>query len=176
MLNLISMGGQHQGVFGLPNCPSLSSKTCEYFRELLHYAAYEKWVQKFLVQATYWHDPLKEENYKNQSTFLADINNELTINENYINNLQKLQRFVMVQFTEDTIVQPKESQWFEFYESGQDKIIVPLNESRIFIEDRLGLKLMMENNQLVFLTSKGNHLKFTDKWFIDNLIPIFKEY
>lgn len=42
MINLISFGGQHQGVFGLPNCPSLSEATCEYFRQLLNVAAYTK--------------------------------------------------------------------------------------------------------------------------------------
>lgn len=38
--NLISVGGQHQGVYGLPNCGALSSKTCDYIRRLLNHAAY----------------------------------------------------------------------------------------------------------------------------------------
>jgi palmitoyl-protein thioesterase len=42
MKNLITLGGQHQGVYGLPNCPALSKKTCEYFREMLSYGAYSK--------------------------------------------------------------------------------------------------------------------------------------
>lgn len=29
-----------------------------------------------LVQAEYWHDPTKEEEYKEKSVFLADINQE----------------------------------------------------------------------------------------------------
>lgn len=29
-----------------------------------------------LVQAEYWHDPLKEEDYRKNSIFLADINQE----------------------------------------------------------------------------------------------------
>lgn len=29
-----------------------------------------------LVQAEYWHDPLKEEEYRKNSIFLADINQE----------------------------------------------------------------------------------------------------
>lgn len=40
------------------------------------------------MQATYWHDPLNEEQYKNSSTFLSDINNEKQINQTYIDNLQ----------------------------------------------------------------------------------------
>ena len=29
-----------------------------------------------IVQAEYWHDPLKEDEYKAKSVFLADINQE----------------------------------------------------------------------------------------------------
>ena len=49
-------------------------------------------MQDYLVQATYWHDPLNEEKYRNGSTFLADINNERVINQSYIDNLQKLEK------------------------------------------------------------------------------------
>jgi palmitoyl-protein thioesterase len=38
--------------------------------------AYQSWIQAFVVQAQYWHDPTREEKYKEKSVFLADINNE----------------------------------------------------------------------------------------------------
>lgn len=53
----------------------------------LHYKYYnviflnESSVQKRLVQATYWHDPYQEEEYKKKSIFMSDINNEIHINE-----------------------------------------------------------------------------------------------
>lgn len=43
-------------------------------------------------------------------------------------------RFVMVKFENDTIVQPRESQWFEFYAPNQDRIILPLNQSQIYLK------------------------------------------
>lgn len=93
-------------------------------------------MQKFLVQATYWHDPLNEEVYRNKSTFLNDINLQTTepkpSQKDYASNLQKLKKFIMVKFTDDSIVQPRESSWFEFYKSGQDKEIVPFNQSYIY--------------------------------------------
>lgn len=52
------------------------------------------WMQNFLVQATYWHDPLNEDKYVEHSSFLADINNERSINQTYIDNLKKLNKFV----------------------------------------------------------------------------------
>ena len=40
-----------------------------------------RYVQDSLVQAEYWHDPLKEAEYREKSIFLADINNEMRLNE-----------------------------------------------------------------------------------------------
>ncbi|EAA07412.4 AGAP001058-PA [Anopheles gambiae str. PEST] len=172
--NLITLGGQHQGVFGLPNCPSISSRTCERFRLLLNYAAYTDLMQNFLVQATYWHDPLNESKYRTSSTFLADINNEQFINKTYVKNLQKLNKFVMVQFNNDSIVQPLQTQWFGYYKPGQDKEIQGLKETNIYIEDRLGLKKMDDQNKIVFLECEGNHLQFTKEWFRENLFSYLK--
>lgn len=87
---LISLGGQHQGIYGLPKCPSLQRRSCEYLRHLLNYAAYESLVQSSFVQASYWHDPLKPESYKKSSSFLADINNEIFENPFYAEHLNSL--------------------------------------------------------------------------------------
>ncbi|XP_053690270.1 palmitoyl-protein thioesterase 1 [Sabethes cyaneus] len=171
MNNLISLGGQHQGVFGLPDCPSLSKKTCENLRQLLNHAAYVRWVQEYLVQATYWHNPLDEQVYKEGSTFLADINNERIINQTYIENLQQLNKFIMVKFTKDQIVQPKESQWFGYYKPGQDKETETLEESELFLQNRLGLQEMHKENKLIFLECEGNHLQFTKDWFKATIYP-----
>ncbi|KAJ8911415.1 hypothetical protein NQ315_005948 [Exocentrus adspersus] len=171
--NLISLGGQHQGVYGLPNCGSLSHPSCDYLRKLLNHAAYVDWVQKRLVQATYWHDPLNEAEYRNFSSFLGDINNERTVNENYIKNLQRLENFVMVKFGNDTMVQPVESEWFGFYKPGQSVQTESLQESSLFIDDRLGLKKMNEESKLHFLAVPGNHLRFEWSWFEENILNEF---
>ena len=93
------MGAQHQGVYGLPRCLGDNVKLCDYVRLLLNHGVYLKlvylktglhqvdikkwfvnrWIQKFVTPAEYWHDPLDEESYKESSVFLADINNEKVI-------------------------------------------------------------------------------------------------
>lgn len=40
-----------------------------------------RFIQNNFVQAEYWHDPLQEDDYKKYSIFLADINNERTLNQ-----------------------------------------------------------------------------------------------
>lgn len=171
MRNLISIGGQHQGVYGLPHCPGQSSHVCDWIRKVLNFEAYTKTVQEHLVQAEYWHDPLHEEDYRNYSIFLADINQERAVNESYKSNLQALQKFVMVKFLEDTMVIPQDSEWFGFYKPGQSEYIIPLQNSSLYTEDRLGLREMDKAGKLVFLGVEGDHLRFTDKWFDDNILP-----
>ncbi|XP_035668253.1 palmitoyl-protein thioesterase 1-like [Branchiostoma floridae] len=175
MLNLISVGGQHQGVYGFPHCPGDNSTLCDYVRKLLNLGAYNSYVQSFLVQAEYWHDPLNEEEYKKASIFLADINQENVVNQTYKTNLMKLKKFVMVMFTEDTMVEPRESEWFGFYKPGSGTELQDLRNTTLYTEDRLGLKEMDSQGKLVFLTSDTDHLQFSKEWFTKNLIPYIKE-
>lgn len=91
------------------------------------------WVQDSFVQAEYWHDPIKEIDYIYGSYFLADINNERVFNKNYRENMLKLNNFVLVMFSNDTMVIPKESAWFTFYKPGQDKEIIPLEQSVLYL-------------------------------------------
>lgn len=151
----------------------MKHRTCEDLRRILTTAAYTKAVQNSLVQATYWHDPMQENTYQEQSTFLANINNEYNVNEDYVENLQKIERFVMVMFSNDSMVTPRESSLFEFYEPGQDRAIMPLKKSRVYT--RLGLDKMDRDGKLVFHVCEGNHLQFPKNWFRDYLVPYLKD-
>ncbi|KAF7491553.1 Palmitoyl-protein thioesterase 1 [Sarcoptes scabiei] len=172
MKQLISIGGQHQGVYGLPKCLG-SFKICDFIREMLNFGVYTRFVQNNLVQAEYWHDPLQESLYKQNSVFLADINNEIHLNETYRNNLLKLEKLVLVYFLNDTIVQPKESGWFQFYLPGQSEKIYDLKDSPLYREDRIGLKRLDEQNKLFLLSTIGDHLQFSIDWFQKEIVEKF---
>nr|XP_006114851.1 palmitoyl-protein thioesterase 1 isoform X2 [Pelodiscus sinensis] len=171
MFNLISIGGQHQGVYGFPRCPGESSRICDWIRKMLDLGVYTKVVQERLVQAEYWHDPLKEEEYRKNSIFLADINQEKGINATYKKNLMALKKFVMVKFLNDTMVDPPASEWFGFYRSGQAKETIPLQQTSLYTEDQLGLQQMDKAGKLVFLSVEGDHLRFSEEWFYTNILP-----
>uniref|UniRef100_A0A8C3SRX3 Palmitoyl-protein thioesterase 1 n=1 Tax=Chelydra serpentina TaxID=8475 RepID=A0A8C3SRX3_CHESE len=171
MFNFISIGAQHQGVFGFPRCPGEKSRICDWLRKMLDFGVYTKVIQERLVQAEYWHDPVKEEEYRKNSIFLADINQEKGINETYKKNLMALKKFVMVKFLNDTMVDPPASEWFGYYRSGQAKETIPLQESSLYKEDHLGLQQMDKAGKLVFLSVAGDHLSFSEEWFYTNIIP-----
>lgn len=169
--NLISVGGQHQGVFGFPRCPGNNSVLCDEVRKLLNIGAYVSEVQKILVQAEYWHDPFNEDEYRQKCVFLPDINQENNVNPDYKARLSQLTNLVLVKFLEDTMVQPKESEWFGFYKPKQDKETYTLFESDLYNKDLLGLKQLHDAGRLHFLGAPFDHLQFTETWFIDNLLP-----
>uniref|UniRef100_A0A8C5WYX2 Palmitoyl-protein thioesterase 1 n=1 Tax=Laticauda laticaudata TaxID=8630 RepID=A0A8C5WYX2_LATLA len=173
MFNLISIGGQQQGVFGFPHCPGESSHICDWLRKVLD-IAYTDAIQRRLVQAQYWHDPVNEKQYRRSSLFLADINQERVINETYKKNLMTLKKFVMVRFLNDTMVDPPASEWFGYYRSGQTKETIPLQETTLYTEDRLGLKEMDQAGRLVFLQAEGDHLRFSKEWFFKNIAPFLQ--
>jgi len=174
MKNLVTFGAQHQGVFGFPNCPGEMVFFCDIVRDLLNYGAYVEFVQDFLVQAQYWHDPLHFETYVEKSLFIAEINNEKTEkNASYAINLAQLENFVLVKHNQDSMVEPRESSHFEFYIPGQADVILPLKESPIYTEDRIGLKSLDEKGGLHFLEVEGNHLEFSRQWFIDEIINVY---
>jgi len=119
----------------------------------------------------YWHDPWQLPLYKTGSIFLADINNERVVkNPSYKDNLVKLDNFVMVQFTHETTVQPKESEWFEFYAPGQDETILGLKDSQIYKEDWIGLKELDEAGKLHFLKVEADHMQYNNSWFQANIL------
>jgi len=169
--NLVTLGGQHQGVFGFPKCPGPNETLCEWVRELIDVGVYTGVVQSFLVQAEYWQDPWNPSEFFKANVFLPDINNMLPRkNATYVKNLMSIKNFVMVMFNQDTMVQPKESSWFGFYAYGQDTQVVPLRKSQLYVEDWLGLKQMDSQGKLAFLSVNGDHLQFSDAWFVANVV------
>jgi len=174
MKSLVSIAGQHQGVYGFPRCPGENVYLCDLVRELLNYGAYVGFVQDILIQAQYWHDPLHFDTYTEKSIFLADINNEKEVkNETYAVNLAKLENLVLVKNNQDGMVEPRESEHFEFYAPGQADVIVPLRESPIYLEDRIGLKALDEAGRLHLMAVDGDHLQFGRQWFIDEIVNVF---
>ncbi len=176
MINLVTLGSQHQGVYGLPRCPGDDSKLCNYVRTLINHGAYKKWIQSFVTPAEYWHDPLDEPLYRKASVFLADINNERVtrflitmtsldrfwfgknfclqgINEDYKTNLQRLKNFVMVRFNRDSIVQPIATEWFGFYRPGDLEETYTLQESVLYTEVKSNFLLVSLLSWSTSLTS-----------------------
>ena len=54
------------------------------------------------------------------------------------------------------------------------KEILPLRESPIYTEDRIGLKTLDEAGKLVFLEIGGaDHMQVSTAWLIENIINVY---
>lgn len=131
------------------------------------------YLQRAITPLAYWHDAKDETRYKNGSTFLALINNENHYNPNYVRNLQALKRLVLVKYRDDVSLVPNESSWFGF--EDKDGNVLRMEQTEVYIKDKLGLRELQESGKLIRLESPLEHLKLNKTWFRQNIIPILKE-
>ncbi|EGD79194.1 palmitoyl-protein thioesterase 1 [Salpingoeca rosetta] len=172
--NLVTLGGQHMGVTDIPHCTATNATLCQLMAEALSVGAYVDGIRNYSVQAQYFRSAFEYKKYLEKNIFLADLNNErATKNATYKQNLASLNRFVLIEFSEDTMVVPRESSQFGYFKEGAMKEIVPMRQQPIYTEDWIGLQQLDKDNRIVEKKCPGDHLQFTMKYFLDNVISPF---
>jgi len=161
---VIHVHGTVSGVAGFPQC-NPSGIFCKLLANLCGDFVYNSIAQKGLFQADYFRDPNKiESGYKKYSQ-LAVWNNEgengvnKTISENFL----KTQKFVMVKALEDTMVFPNEGEWWGHFKDGSHTEILTMKETEWYKKDLFGLRTADLDGRIIFETTPGNHLKFTEE-------------
>ena len=122
------------------------------------------------------------ESYLTANHFLTSINNEIaeSRNKTYSRNLASINNLVLVLFTEDKTVVPKESAWFgaeileedakmseaqrPLFKSNVGLSILPMRLQPIYLENWIGLRELDERGGIVFETCKGEHMQMRDCW------------
>ena len=176
--NVISIGGPQNGVFGFPGCDTFNfddpeaRDSCEAIRVFLNNnAVYRPNVQNYVVPAQYWHDAFNSTNYGDLSKFLAEVNQVNSIDQTQVEALSLIDNLVLTAFTKDQTIIPWQSEWFGFYEDGQDRNVVPMNELPIF--KNLGLDKLYSEGKLTYYSLESGHLSFSDSWFVQNIVEPF---
>jgi len=80
---------------------------------------------------------------------------------------------MLVMSDKDSIVQPKSSAWFEFYDR-RGKEIVPLRESVFYKQDFIGIRELDEQGKLYLVKTVGRHTLYRDKDILNYFVPILK--
>ena len=105
----------------------------------------------------------------NSSRFLASINNEVPerVNSTYADNFATLNNLVLVLFSADKTVVPKESSWFGSYapSNGTDdeKTIVPMRLQPLYTEDWIGLRTLDKTGRVTLETCEGEHMQLKEE-------------
>jgi len=171
--NLLTFGAQHMGVSDLPLCKP-GDTLCQIARRAARFGVYSKYAQTNLIQAQYFRDPDQLSTYLEVNEFLVSINNEVvnTINNTYAENLASLEHLVLILFSEDKTVVPKESSWFGSYEpldessataNAGERPIIPMRLQPTYIADTFGLRTLDERGAIVLEVCEGEHMRISDE-------------
>ena len=74
------------------------------------------------------------------------------------------------------MVEPRESSHFKYYKEGQSDSIVDFNDKTVTMGLKDALKAMVDNGQIDYLESPGDHLQFTEEWFEKNIISVYLKW
>lgn len=165
---LVTFGSPHMGVLELPLCARDDDWICKGRNELLKKQVWNPSVQKSVVPAQYFRDPLQYSSYQEFSNFLCDVNNEnpATFSMEAKKRFKGLEKLVLIKFDRDTTLVPKESAFFQEV-SAMTGQIVDFENTRFYREDLMGLKELHDDNKIDFYTVDDEHMRFLDEFFVD---------
>lgn len=176
--SLVTFGSQHNGIAKFQDCKGSFDLVCKGAMAALKGNAFGEWVQDNVIPAQYYREVngttgLGTDKYLEASNFLADVNNEREEkNETYKGRMERLEKFVMYVFEDDTTVIPKESGWFAEVNATSGKV-TELRDRKMYKEDWLGLKALDQRGGLVFRTAKGGHMRLTEEVLEEVMIDFF---
>lgn len=162
----LSIHGPVAGVAALPHCYPDSEQTgtlCQEVSDLLGKLAYNEPMQDFLFQADYFRDVnfITTPQYKKFSQ-IGNWNNEgTTIDQTIKTNFAKTNKFAMIKANGDTVVVPREGEWWGAYDSDYTTILT-MKETAWYKDDTFGLRTADTAGKIFFNSTDGNHLDFTD--------------
>ncbi|KAG6004076.1 hypothetical protein E4U21_001421 [Claviceps maximensis] len=184
--NLVTFGSQHNGITEFRDCGP-SDFICKTAMALLRFNVWSSFVQSRVVPAQYYRPVAEDgqgdggagagdhESYLEYSNYLADINNERELkNEQYKDNMARLDNFVMYLFENDTVSIPKESSWFGEV-SGNGRVIA-LRDRDMYKDDWLGLKALDKKGALKFRTVQGEHMQIPLELLNDTMTEFLGPY
>jgi palmitoyl-protein thioesterase len=163
MRTLATFGTPHNGIADLPPCRS-NDFFCKTRNNLLKTQIWTDYAQSNVITAQYYRDPEEIEQYLEYSSFLADINNERleTQNATYADRLSTLERLVLILFSDDVTVVPKESAWFQEVNRTTGKV-TSLEKRPLYLDDWIGLRTLGENDLIDYLIINGAHMQFSEE-------------
>ena len=163
VINLITLASPNGGV---------------YYKTPMAYNFYEPLQQSTLSVSNYWRDPYKYDLYLSNSTYLAQLNQEVLSNS-IQNDLDVVKNFIMIWSSSDEVIMPPESAKFSLqYVDEIDGLlkIQELFETDIYRSGRLGLKKLNEENRLKTYKTDCRHSQHREPECFHQLKPVFEKY
>ncbi|KAJ8774391.1 hypothetical protein K2173_012465 [Erythroxylum novogranatense] len=134
---------------------------------------YSAYVQDHLTPSGYLKLPNDIPDYLKKCRFLPKLNNELADQRNstYKERFISLQNLVLIMFENDNVLIPKETAWFGYYPNGAFKPVLSAQQTKLYLEDWIGLKTLNEGGRVHFLNLSGGHLGISTSDIKKHVVP-----
>ncbi|KAK1922121.1 putative palmitoyl-protein thioesterase [Papiliotrema laurentii] len=163
--NLITFGTPHYGISALIPCPTPPTLSCLLAARAARSGIYTSWAQTHLIQAAYFRDPARLDEFVESNTFIRDLNAE----GKYLagqrderaaggQGLKGIENLIAVMFDADRTVSPAQSAHFWTYSTANKTVLVPLEEQRLYTEDWIGLRQLQDKGGLILEHCPGEHM------------------
>nr|XP_043606101.1 palmitoyl-protein thioesterase 1-like isoform X2 [Erigeron canadensis] len=173
--NLVSLGGPHAGTASVPLCGS--GIFCMIADALIKLEIYSDFIQNHLAPSGYLKLPNNMDAYLQHCRFLPKVNNEVPDERNstYKDRFSSLQNLVLIMFEQDTVLIPKETAWFGYFPYGEFTPALAPQQTKLYIDDWIGLKTLDEAGRVKYINVSGNHLEISEKDIKKHVIPYLKD-
>ncbi|XP_015889485.3 uncharacterized protein LOC107424251 isoform X2 [Ziziphus jujuba] len=173
--NFISLGGPHAGTASIPLCGS--GWFCILVDSLIKLEIYSDYVQEHLAPSGYLKIPTDIAGYIEGCKFLPKLNNEIVNKRNatYKERFVSLENLILIMFEDDTILIPKETSWFGYYPDGAFSPVLPVQETKLYTEDWIGLRTLDEAGKVKYISVSGNHLAISQSDMKEYIVPYLED-
>ncbi len=159
VINYLSFDGPQQGIGQLPKL--YCGQLCDYLNNITVNLIYNDYIIQHMGPSSYYKFKWDQKLYLSKNLFLKDLNNEGSVkNESYYNRMTKLNKVMLIKGKKDTVITPRESSWFEFYDF-EGRNIVKLENSDFYINDYIGIRKLNEEGKIYFVEFENEHVLFT---------------
>ncbi|ANM66489.1 alpha/beta-Hydrolases superfamily protein [Arabidopsis thaliana] len=171
VINYISLGGPHAGIAKIPKCNS--GPICAIGEALLKLEVYTDFVQDHIAPSGYIKIPGEISKYLEHSKYLPKLNNERPDERNstFKDRFTNLHNLVLVMFESDTMLIPKETAWFGYYEDEGFDTLLSAQQTKLYREDWIGLKALDAAGKVKFESVLGDHLSISDEEVVEFVVP-----
>ena len=171
VVKYMSFDGPQMGIGSIPKITC--GKACEFLNNITAPIAY-KLIDK-IAPCGYFKYRYGQKEYKEKNVFLKMLNNENDVKDMDIyERFTSLEKVKIIKSKQDTVITPRNSSWFEFYdEEGRD--IIPLTQSEFYKKDFIGLRKLMEEGKVIFTEFREEHVLYSVVEYLEEIVSFFRD-
>ena len=170
VMKYMSFDGPQMGIASIPKitCGSF----CEWLCNITAPLAYQ--LRDIVALCGYYKYRYDQDTYKKTNTFLKMLNNEDEKDEEVYKRFSSLEKVKLIKSREDTVITPRDSSWFQFYDKDGIEI-VPLELSDFYIDDYIGLRKLNEEGKVEFTEFAEEHVLYNIDEYNEEIVKFFED-